>query len=96
MQILTNWIETLHRQDKLSNGFQRELVIKLSTIIMNNNYFAFVDTEWIQLTRTAMGMPMACLYASLYYAWKEAFVLLPLFRNKLALLLQFIDDIFGI
>ena len=70
--------------------------MSLLTLVMKNNIFTFGDTYWIQLSGTAMGTPVACIYATLYYAWKETYNILPKFKNKLYFQRRYIDDIIGI
>ena len=43
-----------------------------------------------------MGTPMACIYATLYYAWKETYHLLPKYKRSLPFYGHFIDNVFGV
>ena len=43
-----------------------------------------------------MGTPMACIYAALYYAWKETYHLLPKYKRSLPFYGHFIDNVFGV
>ena len=43
-----------------------------------------------------MGTPMACIYAPLYFAWKEEIDILPKFKTNLPFYGRFIDDVMGI
>lgn len=96
IEVLKLWLNKLGEEGKLEDNFPTNMVIQLTELIMRNNYFQFGDTEWIQLTGTAMGTPIACIYATLYYAWKETDCLLPLFKSNLLYHARFIDDIVGI
>ena len=60
-----------------------ELVMEITSIVMRNDYFRFSNTEWIQLIGTAMGTPMACICAMLYFVWKEESNILSLFNTNL-------------
>ncbi len=42
-------------------------VIDALALIMHNNVFQFSDTYWKQLSGTAMGMPPACMWATLFF-----------------------------
>ena len=83
LKILEQWLLKLRREIKIGADYPIELVLAITDIIMRNNYFKFGSTEWIQLIGTAMGTPMACIYATLYFAWKEINDILPLFKRNL-------------
>ena len=95
LEILELWIDKLYTEGKINDLFPRDLVLQLTELIMKNNFFEFGDTYWLQLEGCAMGTPMATTYATLYFAWKELY-LVPMFSDELALLKRYIDDIYGI
>ena len=69
LQSLRDWLS--RNKHKLPSGFPTELVLAATKLIMENNVFQFGDRFWIQLICAAMGTPMACTYATIYYAIKE-------------------------
>jgi hypothetical protein len=64
-------------------------------IIMRYNVFEFGDTIFRQLTGTAMGTPVACIYAMIYYSYHEEF-LLHKYKEHIVYYSRFIDDGFGL
>jgi hypothetical protein len=62
-------------------------------IIMNNNIFSFADSYWLQLSRTAMGMPIACSYATIFFGHHENTEILGGFHRNLLYYRRYIDDI---
>ena len=83
---------------KLSPGFHIEMIEEATALVMRWNIFECVDCYLNQLAGTAMGTPVAVLWASIYYYWKEKKVLIQRdsYENKLTLLKRFIDDIFAV
>lgn len=69
IQTLKEWL-TLHQAD-LPQGFPTAMVIAATELVMTFNVFQFDDTFWHQLTGTAMGTPVACTFATIYYAYHE-------------------------
>ena len=63
---------------------------------MSNNYFQFGDTYWKQTSGVAMGIPAACMLATIYYGIYENTVLIPKYKENIPYLKRFIDDMFGI
>ena len=76
LEILEKWIDKFSREGKLEDNLSIDIILALTKLIMENNYFRFGDTEWLQLIGTAMGTPMACAYATFYFAWHKMTVLL--------------------
>ena len=69
LQTLHQWLD-LHRAD-LPPGFPKDMVLTATELVMTFNIFQFDDTFWLQLTGTAMGTPVACTFATIYYAHHE-------------------------
>lgn len=63
-------------------------------IAMTRNVIQFGDTHWLQIDGTAMGIPPACAYATLYYAAHEKLLLAEF--DELLYYRRYIDDIFAI
>jgi hypothetical protein len=66
---LKAWL-TLHKAD-LPKGFPVSMIVAATELIMTYNVFQLDDTYWLQLTGTAMGTPVACAFATIYYAYHE-------------------------
>ena len=54
----------------------REIIINLFWLVMTNCIFKFGDTFWKQSIDTAMGTPVACIYAILFFAYFERIIIL--------------------
>ena len=63
---------------------------------MKFNVFEFGPTIFQQLCGTAMGTPVACMYATIYYCYHEICVLLRKYLRHLLLCKRLIDDGCGI
>ena len=70
--------------------------MELLTIVMKHNIFKFGDSWWVQNVGTAMGTPVACIYATIFFAWFERQNLLAKYKNNILFYVRQIDDIFGI
>jgi hypothetical protein len=62
LHTLTNWFK-LH-QHELPHNFPTDMVLSATELVMTNNVIQFDDTFWLQLTGTAMGTTLACIYAT--------------------------------
>ena len=90
-------VKTLHRylqkydpMDKCNRRF----ICQLLMLILYNNVFQFGDTYWVQLVGTAMGTPMACIYATIFFAYYEQTILLPKYNKNILFFRCQIDNIF--
>ena len=80
LQTLKQWF-ALHSHE-LPQDYNVDMVIRATEIVMRNNVFQFDDTYWIQLTGTAMGTNLACMYATIYYSYHEETRLLPVYAHQ--------------
>lgn len=92
LETLDNWLD-LHAAD-LPKGFPKQAVMRGLEIVMRNNLFRFGNTNWLQLNGTAMGTPVAVMYATIYYSYHEEVEGLRSNNNALGLLFyrRYIDD----
>jgi len=63
-------------------------------IVMSNNLFIFGNNYWQQIDGTAMGTPLACDYAYLFFSCKEE-RMIPNHSN-LNMYKRYIDDVIGV
>lgn len=97
LDIVRNWLNKLIQENKISrHEYPINFIMNLLTLVMKNNIFEFGDTYWLQLNGTAMGTAVACIYATLYFAWKETHDILPNFQKNLIFQRRYIDDVIGI
>ena len=93
-------IETIRKYLKyFAPGFtsiECGIILDLLKLVMENCVFKFGETFWLQLIGTAMGTPVACIYAILFFAYYEWSILLCKYKKNLLLYVRQIDDIFGI
>jgi hypothetical protein len=80
LQVLQQWFR-LHAHE-LPLGFPVEMIMQTLHLVMTNNVFQFDDTYWLQLTGTAMGTSVACMYATIYYSYHEETRILPVYAHK--------------
>ena len=64
-------------------------------LLMTNIVFQFGDTYWLQKVGTAMGVPPALPWATIFFGIHKETVLTQ-FRDRLQLYRRFIDDVLGI
>ena len=99
LQVIGEWLDELQSSGKLAdNGlstFPVEAIKEALALVMKNNIFEFGDMYFQQLTGTAMGTSSACMWATIYFAIHETF-LLNKYADALLLYKRFIDDMKGI
>ena len=78
IQALKEWLS--RHNNELPKGFPTTMVLRAVELVMKNNIFQFDNTFWHQLTGTAMGTPVACTYATIYFANHEETTFLPKFQ----------------
>ena len=74
-------------------GLCLAMILHALELVMNNNVFAFGDTFWLQTAGTAMGIPPAPTWATIYYCLCEILVI-PEF-DELRFYRRYIDDRFA-
>jgi hypothetical protein len=79
------------RNSPLCSHIEAEPIIQALTIVMRNNIFRFGDTFWKQQAGAAMGLPPACMYATLYFGIREL-QFIHLFKEHVPYYYRFIDD----
>ena len=94
LEKVSDWIDDF--PDELPSDFPVKAVKAALALVMKNNIFECGDSFFEQLLGCAMGTPVACIYATLYYAYHERTVLLPKYSDNLLFLRRFIDDMIGI
>jgi hypothetical protein len=58
------------------------MILEALELVMRNNIFQFDNTFWMQLTGTAMGTSVACVYAAIYYSYHKETKLLRAFKHN--------------
>ena len=97
----THGIETLHNwfitfPTFIPKDIPTTFILELVKIILTNNFFKFGNTSWAQKSGIAMGTPMACILATLYFGFYEKTYLLQKYAKNLLFFKRQIDDILGI
>jgi len=100
IEVIGNWLDNLETNGSLEdNGlghFPIAAVKEAMKLVMENNIFEFGDMYFHQLTGTAMGTSAAVMWATIYFAVHEEF-LLNKYRDELHLCYaRFVDDMFGV
>src|SRR5690606_31891751 len=68
------------------------LTMDLLRWVLTNNYFTFNNTTYQQLTGTAMGTPVAPVYANIVLFWIDK----ECCKHKLPMYMRYLDDIYSI
>jgi len=99
LQVIGDWLDNLQSTGKLADAgllcFPIEAIKEALKLVMENNVFEFGDMYFKQLTGTAMGTSSACMWATIYFAVHEEY-LLEKYKDDILLYKRFIDDMFGI
>ncbi len=77
-------------------NFPGDSLMDALQIVMDNYVFEFGNEHFKQCMGTAMGTPVACIYATLYYRSRKGKLLLKKYEKDILFLRRFIDDMFGI
>jgi hypothetical protein len=90
-RILTRFV-ALHPDDPQLQAMDLPLLMALLEFVLTNNYITFMGTTYLQLCGTAMGTPIAVMYANivLFDLEQDVVALKPYAYNR------FLDDIFAI
>ena len=80
LQVMRQWFQ-LHAHE-LPVGYPTQMVLKAIRLVMSNNVFQLDDTYWLQLTGTAMGTSLACIYATIYFSYHEETRILPVYAHQ--------------
>ena len=90
LETICKWFD-LNQQD-LPPLYPVDAVIDGLAIIMERNAFQLGDSDWLQGRATAMGTSAACMYATIYYSYREETrVLTNDNKYKLVLYKRYID-----
>ena len=76
--------------------YDPEALIAALEIVMRKNIFRFGDLYLTQIMGTAMGIPCAPSWATLFQGIEERDTILPNFTQQLLIFLRYIDDVIGI
>ena len=74
----------------------QETLLELLNIVMRHCIFKFGNTWWLQNIGTAMGTPVACMYAILFFGYFERTTIQRKYANNLLFYRRQIDDVLGI
>ena len=83
----------LYNDPEWGNNKDTWLLMEILQWVLFNNVFDFGNTSWLQLRGTAMGSPLAVVFANLYLACLESELLASLDFQPY-IYKRFIDDVF--
>lgn len=92
-EALTKIRTLLYNDPEWGDAKDTWLLMEIMQWVLFNNVFDFADTSWLQLRGTAMGSPLAVVFANLYLACLEHELIASLDVQPL-IYKRFIDDIF--
>jgi hypothetical protein len=96
LAIMQLWLETTEHES--SHLIPAKAILDALELVMRNNIMKFGDTHFLQLIGTAMGTPVAVMFANLFFGFHEK-KLIPKYQGNLKCLqkhFRFIDDVFRI
>ena len=96
LEILSRLFHYFNTKGLLPTNFPTEFLLKTLGLIMTHNVFQFGPSYWLQTLGTAMGTPVACTWAILYYGYLELMTLLTKYNTEIILFTRLIDDKFVI
>jgi hypothetical protein len=96
LEVLRLFLEELEREGKLPTDFDIDMIMQAATLIMKWNLFEFGNTFFKQLLGTAMGTPVAVIWAMIYFWWHEKHRLIPRHGRRIPYMKRYIDDIYAI
>ena len=91
-------IETFIRYfaNKYFSKQTKDVIIKLLHLVMKNYMFKLGDTWWLQKIGTAMGTPVACVHAILFFGYFGRTIILRKYKRNLLFYKRQIDNVLGI
>jgi len=96
LEVLRKFLVELEEEGNLPPDFDIDMIIQAATLIMQWNLFEYGDCFFKQLIGTAMGTPVAVIWAMIYFHWHEKHKLIPSYGTKIPFMVRFVDDIFGV
>lgn len=94
IEVISAWLDNLDLEGNGIFNYPLAAVKEAMKLVMENNYFEWGDLYFHQLTGTAMGTSAAVMWATIYFAIREEY-LLHKYGNDLLLYKRFIDDGIG-
>ena len=71
LKILKSFLIELKEEGRLTDDFDIDMLIEAAALIMRWNLFEYGDSYFLQLLGTAMGTPVAVIWATIYFWWHE-------------------------
>ena len=96
LETLRMFLAELQKEKRLIANFNIEMIIAAATLVMRWKLFESGNCFFQPLLGTAMGIPVAAVWATIYFWWHEEYVPIPSYRKLMLLVLKFIDDMFGV
>ncbi len=67
LEIMQLWLESLEQEN--NHFIPTKAILDALELVMRKNIMTFSDTNFLQLIRTAMGTPVAVMFAKLYFGF---------------------------
>ena len=101
LSLLSDAINLYNSSCSIELHVNLNLTVNICRWVLKNNYIKFGNTVWLQLRGTAMGTPLAVVFANIYLAMLEKRMFKLYYRNypttprftPILLYLRYIDDI---